>query len=115
MDSRPNAPGWFRLPVQSNYDGTLREREEEPDEEWDPRAIYVSPDHTDGQATAIAYMEEYNRYVNGEVYSYSVIRVDKCETCGHPHAEIVDSCTGFDYDTARSEGAAALAYHRDHP
>ena len=38
---------------------------------------------------------EYDHYIRGEVYGYSIIKKVKCECCGSEKEDIIDSCGGF--------------------
>lgn len=40
-------------------------------------------------------IREYDNYIRGEVYGYSIIKTIKCECCGSEKEEIIDSCGGF--------------------
>lgn len=42
-----------------------------------------------------AYIHEYDCYIRGKVYGYSIIERVKCECCGSEKEEIIDSCGGF--------------------
>lgn len=42
-----------------------------------------------------AEVETYNRYLQGDVYGYSVEKVNTCDKCGNCESESVDSCWGF--------------------
>ena len=39
-------------------------------------------------------IETYNKYLSGEVFSYSIYEIKKCEL-GHTHKEYIESCGGF--------------------
>lgn len=40
-------------------------------------------------------LEEYNTFLSGEVYSYSLYKLNICYACGYEHEELIDSCCGF--------------------
>jgi len=40
-------------------------------------------------------VKEYDLYIRGERYGYSLVELNKCETCGHISKETIDSCGGF--------------------
>lgn len=40
-------------------------------------------------------VKEYDQYLSGDVYGFSLDRVVKCESCGHESEEDIDSCWGF--------------------
>jgi hypothetical protein len=67
----------------------------------------LNPAAKPGEQAALK-VEEWNQYLSGDVWNYSVERVSKCNMgCGH--AETVDSCGGFyGRDWAEKEGRAAL-------
>jgi len=42
-----------------------------------------------------AELEEYNKYLSGDVYGYRLVKSYSCPTCGQEVEEEVDSCWGF--------------------
>ena len=42
-------------------------------------------------------VEEYDKYLRGDVYTFIVEKITYCSLCDHPHKEVIDSCSGF-YD-----------------
>ena len=42
-----------------------------------------------------AELEEYNRYLSGDVYGYRLVKSYNCPTCGQDVEEELDSCWGF--------------------
>lgn len=42
-----------------------------------------------------AEVDEYDMYVRGEVYYFSVSSKKTCECCNHTKIEVIDYCTGF--------------------
>ena len=40
-------------------------------------------------------VKTYDLYLRGECYWYSLVELNKCETCGHISKETIDSCSGF--------------------
>jgi len=42
-----------------------------------------------------AEIEEYNNYLQGNVYFYSVKEVEECDSCGHKHEKFLNSCGGY--------------------
>ena len=43
----------------------------------------------------VAEVEEYDQYLRGEVYGYTVTTKKHCDNCGHDEIEVEDSCWGF--------------------
>lgn len=42
-----------------------------------------------------AEVEEYNKYLNGEVYGFKITKTKKCKCCNHIEEIDIDSCWGF--------------------
>lgn len=42
-----------------------------------------------------AEVEEYDKYLRGEVYRYRLEQDNKCTCCGHTEVEVIESCGGF--------------------
>lgn len=42
-----------------------------------------------------AEVEEYDQYLSGDVYGFTITKKTKCGSCGHEDEEILDSCSGF--------------------
>lgn len=82
------------------------------DEEDADGYVYVKRDvgFTDSEAAAKSMLQEWQQYLDGEVYGYVVWRDEVC-SLGHTHSEIVESCWGFygDERYAREEGESMLA------
>jgi hypothetical protein len=51
--------------------------------------------YADRQQDARNFLEEYNHWVNGQCYCYSIEKIAKCYACNHEHGEIVASCGGY--------------------
>lgn len=43
----------------------------------------------------LSEIEIYNKYLNGEIYCFEVVKFNQCKTCEHNKEEIEDSCGGF--------------------
>jgi hypothetical protein len=57
-----------------------------------------------------AEVKAYDQYLSGDVYSYEVIEVTKCDL-GHEHEETVESCGGYyEEEEAREAGNDVLKY-----
>lgn len=42
-----------------------------------------------------AEIEDYNRFLSGDIFTYTVTRGNTCKTCEHTETEHVDGCGGF--------------------
>ena len=40
-------------------------------------------------------VEDYSKYLNGEVYGYTITRATRCECCSQPTTEVLESLGGF--------------------
>lgn len=40
-------------------------------------------------------IEMYNMYLNGDVWKFELLTVEKCDNCGHEKEVLIDSCGGF--------------------
>lgn len=61
------------------------------------KSAYVNVKLTDEELNNLieSDIREYDHYIRGEVYGYSIIKTIKCECCGSEKEEIIDSCGGF--------------------
>lgn len=81
------------------------------DDRWDSGQIGVavydpaSEPSPDPLACLRDELDTYTKYLNGEVYGYRVVEVEKCDKCGHEEENEVDSCWGF-YSQADAEESA---------
>jgi hypothetical protein len=48
-------------------------------------------------------VETYDQYITGDVYSYEIVKINKCEH-GHKHEETEGSCSGFYGDDWKNNG-----------
>jgi hypothetical protein len=51
--------------------------------------------YKDREQDARNFLEEYNHWVNGQCYYFTVEKMEKCEKCNHENGEVVDSCGGY--------------------
>ena len=40
-------------------------------------------------------IEMYDMYLNGDVWKFELLTVEKCDNCGHEKEVLIDSCGGF--------------------
>ena len=85
------------------HSGTLLSTEPY-DDNWDSGLVGIAvrdpdahPELTpeDALDTLGAELDAYQKYINGEVYGYTIHRVVPCVACGYDHEDEVDSCWGF--------------------
>lgn len=76
-----------------------RENWLQPDATWDTLLPTGDGEEITMREYAIRVMqaevEQYNQYLQGDVYGFVVEECDKCECCGHEEWSEVDSCGGF--------------------
>jgi hypothetical protein len=53
-------------------------------------------------------VELYDKYLTGEVYTYSIIKKSTCKECQHIHEECIDSCGGYYEDQEAIDAAKEL-------
>lgn len=59
-----------------------------------------------------AEIEDYDKYLQGDVYGYKVLRECNCPHCGNTEPEELDACWGYyDLDYVREEGMSVAEYH----
>ncbi len=87
--------------VNFDYNKYLRARK--------PENLVTVPQHEITEVMAnraeqmlIDEVEEYDLYIRGECYWYSLVELKKCETCGHIDEELIDSCGGFLADSLKN-------------
>jgi len=89
------SPGYM---INFDYNKVLRARK--------PENLVIVPQHEITEVMAnraeqmlIDEVEEYDLYIRGECYGYSLSKLNTCECCGATTIEEVDSCWGFFADT----------------
>lgn len=70
--------------------------------QWDSGQIgYVLIDKNDNwgdkslEKVALDLIEEWNQYLSGDVWGYSIYEETTCDKCNHIHKRLVDICGGF--------------------
>ena len=59
------------------------------------------------EQSALTEFKEYDQYLRGEVYGYSITEYDICPTCQHAQAsEVTEQCFGFIGDDPEKNGMA---------
>lgn len=80
-----------------------------PDRQWDVSqlgAVFISKKEARtakrAREMALGLIEEWNNYLSGNVYGFTITKKNPCKTCGHVEEDIVESCWGFYGDIKES-------------